>query len=81
MGRIRRAPLPAAGIARKLFSCIRSHALETRVLQIQLCVNADNKRAQAFYDSLGFLRFGIEPRSMRVGEKFYDEEHMILRLD
>jgi ribosomal protein S18 acetylase RimI-like enzyme len=69
------------GIARKLFSRVRSHALEARVLQIQLCVNADNKRAKAFYDSLGFLTFGIEPRAMRVGEKFYDEEHMILRLD
>jgi ribosomal protein S18 acetylase RimI-like enzyme len=69
------------GIARKLFSRIRSHALETRVLQIRLCVNTDNQRAKAFYDSLGFLTFGIEPRAMRVDGKFYDEAHMLLRLD
>jgi hypothetical protein len=30
---------------------------------------------------LGFASFGVEPRAMRVGDRFYDEEHMVLRLD
>jgi hypothetical protein len=33
------------------------------------------------YRSLGFESFGVEPRAMRVGDRFYDEEHMVLRLD
>jgi RimJ/RimL family protein N-acetyltransferase len=41
----------------------------------------ENAAAQALYRSLGFKSFGIEPRAMRVGDKFYDEEHMVLQLD
>jgi GNAT superfamily N-acetyltransferase len=69
------------GIARKLFSCVKSHALETGVLQIHLCVNAGNMSAKSLYGSLGFVTFGVEPRAMQVDGKFYDEEHMVLRLD
>jgi ribosomal protein S18 acetylase RimI-like enzyme len=69
------------GIARKLFSYVRSHALETGVLQIRLCVNAENTSAKFLYSSLGFVTFGVEPRAMQVDGNFYDEEHMVLRLD
>jgi ribosomal protein S18 acetylase RimI-like enzyme len=69
------------GIARMLFACARTHAVEAGVLQIQLCVNAGNQEAKALYRSLGFITFGVEPRAMQVGGRFYDEEHMVLRLD
>ncbi len=69
------------GIARQLFSCVRSHAMEIGVLQIMLSVNVENDKAKSLYESLGFLTFGVEPRSMRVGDLFFAEEHMILRLD
>lgn len=51
------------------------------MLQIQLCVNVENTKARNLYLSLGFKPFGLEPRSMRVGDKYFDEEHMALRLD
>jgi len=60
---------------------VRGHAREQGVLQIQLCVNADNVRARNLYLSLGFAAFGREPRALRVGDRFFDEEHMVLRLD
>jgi RimJ/RimL family protein N-acetyltransferase len=70
-----------AGLARELFSRLLAFAREEGVLQIQLCVNAENVRARNFYRSLGFEAFGLEPRAMRVGDRYFDEEHMVLRLD
>jgi ribosomal protein S18 acetylase RimI-like enzyme len=69
------------GIARQLFARILAHARQEGVLQIQLCVNAENSKAKSLYQSLGFKSYGLEPRAMRVGDRFYDEEHMVLRLD
>ncbi|NMV36650.1 GNAT family N-acetyltransferase [Ralstonia insidiosa] len=69
------------GIAGRLLDAAIAHARATRVLQIQLCVNAENPRAQQLYRNAGFETFGVERRAMRVGERFYDEEHMALRLD
>lgn len=69
------------GIARHLFDALRIHALDAGVLQIQLCVNAENEKAKSLYRSLGFVGYGVEPRAMRIGDRFYDEEHMCLQLD
>lgn len=69
------------GLARKLLSRVLSFAREEGVLQIQLCVNVENIRARNLYRSLGFAPFGLEPRAMRVGERYFDEEHMVLVLD
>jgi RimJ/RimL family protein N-acetyltransferase len=69
------------GLARKLFARVMSFARDEGVLQIQLCVNAENVRARSLYRSLGFKPFGLEPRAMRVGNLYFDEEHMVLRLD
>jgi RimJ/RimL family protein N-acetyltransferase len=69
------------GLARKLFSRVLNFARDEGVLQIQLCVNAENERARRLYRSLGFKPFGLEPRAMRIGDRYVDEEHMVLRLD
>jgi len=69
------------GIARQLFARILAHAREEGIFQIHLCVNAENIKAKSLYQSLGFKSYGLEPRAMRVGDRFYDEEHMVLRLD
>jgi len=29
---------------------------------------------------MGFVPFGIEPRALKAGDEYIDEEHMILRL-
>lgn len=69
------------GIAKRLLQRLIKHASDQGILQIQLAVAVENPAAQALYRSLGFKSFGVEPRAMRVGDRFYDEEHMVLRLD
>lgn len=69
------------GVARRLLDAAIGHARSSRVLQIQLCVNTENPRAQALYRGAGFKEFGVEPRALRVGGRFYDEAHMVLWLD
>lgn len=46
-------------------------------VQLMLCVNEINGGAQRLYESLGFVRFGTEPRSLCVDGRFYDEHHMV----
>ncbi|WP_197331037.1 GNAT family N-acetyltransferase [Ralstonia syzygii] len=69
------------GVARRLLDAAIGHARSARVLQIQLCVNTENPRALALYRGVGFEAFGVEPRALCVGGRFYDEAHMVLRLD
>jgi ribosomal protein S18 acetylase RimI-like enzyme len=69
------------GIANRLLQRLVAHARESGVLQLQLAVAVENRPAQALYRALGFSPYGVEPRAMRVGDRFYDEEHMVLRLD
>ncbi|MDB0526861.1 GNAT family N-acetyltransferase [Ralstonia solanacearum] len=69
------------GVARRLLDAAIGHARSSRVLQIQLCVNTENPRAQALYRGAGFTEFGVEPRALCVGGRFYDEAHMVLWLD
>jgi RimJ/RimL family protein N-acetyltransferase len=68
------------GLARQLIDRVTAHARASGVLQLHLAVNTENVRARSLYLQLGFASFGVEPRSMRVGTRFYDEEHMVLRL-
>lgn len=44
-----------------------------------LTVNVENLPAQRLYARLGFITYGIERRSLRVGERYYDEA--LMRLD
>jgi RimJ/RimL family protein N-acetyltransferase len=69
------------GLARQLIGTAVAFAREAGILQLHLAVNTENRRARRLYQSLGFMPFGVEPRAMRVGGRFYDEEQMILRLD
>lgn len=70
-----------AGLARELFAQVASRAREQGLLQIHLCVNAQNAGARDLYRSLGFSPFGLEPRAIRIGDTYFDEEHLMLRLD
>jgi RimJ/RimL family protein N-acetyltransferase len=70
-----------AGLARELIGTAAAHARDAGVLQLHLTVNTENVRARQLYQSLGFMPYGVEPRAMRVGERYYDEEHMVLLLD
>lgn len=75
------APQRGRGVARRLVNaCIEQAETDPAVMQVHLCVNAENNAALRLYESLGFIAYGTEPRSMRVGELFYDEHHLALLL-
>jgi ribosomal protein S18 acetylase RimI-like enzyme len=50
------------------------------VEQVQLAVMTTNAAAQALYVTAGFEVFGLERRALRVGDRYVDEEHMVLHL-
>lgn len=67
------------GIAEKLVKKIINHASEY-VLQLHCTVVTENDNATHFYKNRGFQIYGTEPRSTRVGDRFYDEHLMVLKL-
>ena len=47
---------------------------------VHLCVAGPQEAARRLYWSAGFRPFGLERGALRVGEQYFDEEHMILEL-
>ncbi len=45
-----------------------------------LTVTQTNDAARTLYESEGFRSFGVEPRAIRVGDRYYDKNHMVLFL-
>jgi ribosomal protein S18 acetylase RimI-like enzyme len=69
------------GIGRAMMKELLERA--TRVAGIQqvlLSVARSQHAALRLYSSLGFQRYGCEPRAIRVGENYVDEELMMLDL-
>jgi RimJ/RimL family protein N-acetyltransferase len=48
--------------------------------QINLLVATTQTAAKGLYESLGFRSFGCEQRALKIGERYVDEEHMVLHL-
>jgi ribosomal protein S18 acetylase RimI-like enzyme len=48
--------------------------------QILLAVASTQIAAIGLYRSLGFEPFGIEPRALKIGDIYVDEQHMVLRV-
>ena len=48
--------------------------------QVSLTVSSRQVAAKTLYRSLGFESFGIEPASLKIGDQYFAEEHMVLRL-
>lgn len=49
--------------------------------QILTSVNAANGAARRLYESLGFRQWGLQPRSLKVGDGYVDELEMVLFFD
>jgi RimJ/RimL family protein N-acetyltransferase len=70
------------GLGRRIFAAAVDRARTwPRVEQIWLDVTTVNTSARALYASFGFKSVAIKPRSLKVGDRYYDEELMALRLD
>jgi GNAT superfamily N-acetyltransferase len=57
----------------------RAHRIEG-VEQISLSVTETRSATIHLYRSLGLQSFGCEPRALRIGDRFIDEQYMVLRL-
>jgi ribosomal protein S18 acetylase RimI-like enzyme len=70
-----------AGFGRKIMELAleRGQAIEG-IEQVLLSVAATQTAAAKLYRSLGFEPFGREPRALKIGDRFIDEEYFILYL-
>lgn len=71
----------SSGLAEQLIVAVIAGAREGGALVLQLTVAAHNAPAQRLYRRMGFSVYGLERRSLKVGDRFYDEELMALDLD
>jgi RimJ/RimL family protein N-acetyltransferase len=68
------------GIGRALLmECLDRASRVPGLEQINLTVTEGNA-AERLYASVGFDRFGIEPRAIKCDGKYYGKVHMVLRL-
>jgi ribosomal protein S18 acetylase RimI-like enzyme len=65
-----------SGLADALMTTLLDHAV-TCVEQVMLTVNAENMRAIKYYERHGFRPIGRIPRSLHVGERYYDDLLML----
>ena len=53
---------------------------QSGVEQLVLTVTQTNDGARTLYERHGFRSFGVEPRAIRVDDRYFDKNHMILFL-
>jgi ribosomal protein S18 acetylase RimI-like enzyme len=68
------------GLAEKLIATAIEHA-KTKVLQLYCAVVIGNSPALKLYQHYGFVQIGVEPRALKIGQKFYGEILMVKELD
>jgi ribosomal protein S18 acetylase RimI-like enzyme len=70
------------GIAKQLVKEILSIAYNIPELTlVKLAVLTENVAAKKLYESFGFVSYGIEPNSMTVDKRSYDENLMVLNIE
>ena len=69
------------GVGAALLHYIVDEAMrQPGIAQLVLTVTETNIGARTLYETFGFRSFGVEPRAIRVGDTYFDKNHMILFL-
>lgn len=68
-----------SGLAATLLEAVLDHA-RGQVEEVRLAVTVGNAAARQLYLRAGFTDWGLEPRAVKIGETYYDEHQMVLRL-
>jgi len=69
------------GIGRALLATLLEKAKKDSSLeQILLAVAAGQEAAKRLYREFGFETYGTEPRALKIGRRYVDEDYMILRI-
>ena len=70
------------GVGRRLMVELIARAKVTPGLELlNLTVTSDNVPAKRLYESLGFVCYGTEPKAMKLGDEYLDEDMMVLMLE
>jgi ribosomal protein S18 acetylase RimI-like enzyme len=73
--------LRVRGVARALLTELIVRARAAPGLeQLQLAVTTHNATARSLYAALGFETYGVEHHALKLGERYFDEELMVLWL-
>lgn len=76
-----RDPWRKKGLGRALLTQLLHQArLQAGVEQVILAVVPGQTAAKKLYESLGFKTYGTEPRALKVGDRYVDEDLMICYL-
>lgn len=71
----------ARGIGRALLeACVRKARTLPGLEQLDLTVTEGNRRAKALYEKAGFRAFGVAPKAIKLGDRYFDKCHMVLEL-
>jgi ribosomal protein S18 acetylase RimI-like enzyme len=69
------------GVGHKLIAALLKKAQEDPSLeQVLISVGRRQESARRLYRKFGFEAYGTEPRALKVGSEYIDEEPMVLRL-
>jgi ribosomal protein S18 acetylase RimI-like enzyme len=69
------------GVGRELMSeLLRRVQSQPGLVQVTLTVGSSQSAAKQLYASLGFELYGREPRALKVGDTFLDQEEMVLHI-
>ncbi|HEU4783757.1 MAG TPA: GNAT family N-acetyltransferase [Ktedonobacterales bacterium] len=70
------------GLGRMLLDAAIAHARATPgIEQLLLAVNTSNTPARNLYLAMGFEPFGREPKALKIGDRYFDEDMMALFLN
>ena len=70
------------GLGRMLLDAAITRARATPgIEQLMLAVNATNIPARNLYLAMGFEPFGREPKALKIGDRYFDEDYMALSLN
>ncbi len=65
------------GVGARLVEAVLAHARE-HVEQVHLDVSVDNAAALSLCERCGFRSYGIEPRTLKIGDRYIDTHKMVL---
>ncbi|MDD1498834.1 GNAT family protein [Agrobacterium sp. CNPSo 3708] len=69
------------GLGKRLVLAALNQARISGLIRVELSVHADNTRAIALYEKTGFIREGVQRRSVLIDGRFIDTVNMALMLD
>lgn len=69
------------GIGRRMMQMLLERGATIKgIEQIMISVTTTQAASVGLYRSLGFESYGCEPRALKIGDRFLDEEYMVLRV-